>query len=53
MFYQIFQSPKVKQWAITSYKQSIYELPHKLLDDLKLRALGNYDMSGKCQNSIE
>ena len=37
MFYQIFLSPQVKQWAIITYKHGIYELPHELLNDLRLR----------------
>ena len=41
MFYQIFLSPQEKQWAIISYKHGIYELPHDLRNDLKLRILGN------------
>ena len=41
MFYQIFLSPLVKQWAIITYKHCIYELTQKLLNDLKLRILGN------------
>ena len=30
MFYQIFLSPKVKRYAIITYKHDIYELPHEL-----------------------
>ena len=41
MFYQIFLSPQVKRWAIITYKHDIYELPHELPNDLKLRKLGN------------
>ena len=33
MFYQIFLSPQVKQYAIITYKYGMYELPN----DLKLR----------------
>ena len=40
MFYQIFLSTQVKQWAIITYKHSIYELPHELPYDLRLRKLG-------------
>ena len=29
MFYQMFLSPQVKQYAIISYKHGIYELPHE------------------------
>ena len=39
--YQIFFSPQVKQWAIITYKHGIYELPHELPNDLRLRILGN------------
>ena len=35
MLYQIFLSPQMKQSAIFSNKQGVYELPHKLLNDLK------------------
>ena len=41
MFYQIFTSPQVKQWDIISFKHGIYDLPHELPNDLKLRNLGN------------
>ena len=46
MFYQIFLSAQVKQWAIITYKHCIYELPHELPNDLRLlrkdlRKLGN------------
>ena len=34
MFYQIFLSPQVKRWAITTYKHGIYELPVDLPNDL-------------------
>ena len=53
MFYQIFLSPQVKQSVIISNKLGIYELPHELPNDLRLRILGNYDKSGKSQNFIE
>ena len=41
MFYQIFLPPQVKQWAIVTYKNNIYELPHELPNDLRLRVLEN------------
>ena len=41
MFYQIFLSPQVKRWVIMTYKHGIYELPHELPNDLRLRKLGN------------
>ena len=39
MFYQIFLSPQVKQWAIITYKHGIYDLSHELTNDLRI--LGN------------
>ena len=53
MFYQIFLSTQVKQWAIINYKHDIYELPDELPNDLSLWILENYEISGKCLNSIE
>ena len=41
MFYQIFLSPQVKRCTIIVYKHCIYELPHELRNNLKLRILGN------------
>ena len=41
MFHQISLSPQVKQCAIITSKQGIYELSHELLNDLRLRILGN------------
>ena len=41
MFYQTFLSPQLKRCAIITYKHGMYELPHQLLNDLKLRILGN------------
>ena len=41
MFYQIFLSSQVKQWAIITYKHGMYELPQELPNDLILRILGN------------
>ena len=39
MFYQIFLSPQVKRWANVTYKRGIYEFPHKLPKNLRLRVL--------------
>ena len=39
MFYQFFLSPQVKWCAIITYKHGIYELPHKLPKELRLRIL--------------
>ena len=41
MVCQIFVSPQVKRWAIITYKHCIYELPHELPNNLRLRILGN------------
>ena len=42
MFYPIFLSPQVKRWAIITYKYGIYQLPHVLPNDFRLRMkLGN------------
>ena len=39
MFFQIFLSPQVKWSAIISNKHGIYEFPHELSNDLRLRIL--------------
>ena len=41
MFYQIFLSLQVKRCAIITYEHGIYELLHGLLNNLRLRILGN------------
>ena len=44
MFYQISLSPQVKRCAIITYKHGIYDLPHELPNDFRLkdlRKLGN------------
>ena len=40
MFYQLF-SPQVKRRVIISNKHGIYELPHELPNDLRLKILQN------------
>ena len=40
-------------YQIISNKQGIYELPHQLPNDSRLRILGNQERSGKFQNFIE
>ena len=40
MFYQIFLLSQEKRRAIVTYKHNIYELPHELPNDLRLRNLG-------------
>ena len=43
----------MKRWTIITYKYGIYELPHELPKDLRLRILGKYEISGKCLNLKE
>ena len=38
---------------IISSKYGIYELAHELLKDVRLRILGNEEISGKSKNFIE
>ena len=44
---------QVRRCAIITYKIPIYELPNKLLIDLRLRILINYEVSGKFLNFIK
>ena len=53
MLYQIFFSQQVKQSVIISDKHGIYELPHDLPNDLRLRILGKWEGSRKYQNFRE
>ena len=53
MFYQIFLQPQVKRSAIISNKQGIYELPHELPNDLRLRISENKENSGESPNLLE
>ena len=53
IFCQIFLSPQVKRWPIITYKHCIYELPHGLLNVLRLRILRNEEILGKYPNPIE
>ena len=52
MVEQIFLSPQVKQSVIISDKYGIYELPHELPDDLRLRKLGNIRKTSKFRRII-
>ena len=52
MLYQIFLLPQVKRCANITYKHGIYEFPHELLDDLRLRILGSYKILEKDPNFI-
>ena len=53
MFYQLFLLPQVKRCAIITYKHGIYELPHELPNDLRLKVLENLEISRNCPNFIE
>ena len=53
MFYQIFLPPQMRRNAIISNKQKVYELPHELLNDLRLRILGNKEDSGESPGLLE
>ena len=53
MFDQIFLSLQVKRRVIISNKNGIYELSHKLPNDLRRTVLGNKETSAKYQNMIE
>ena len=53
MFYQIFLLPKVKGCAIITCKHGIYELPHKLANNLRLRKLGNIRNVSKLHRMID
>ena len=41
MIYQLFLSTQVKRWTTITYKHGIYEFPHELPNNLRLRKLGN------------
>ena len=46
MFYQILLSQQVKRCKIITYKKGgIYELSHELQNDLRLRIIGNQEIS--------
>ena len=49
---KIMSQTYVKIFVYSSIS-SIYELPHELLNDLRLRILGSEEMSGKLHNFIE
>ena len=60
MFYRIFLSPQVKRSVIISSKQGVYELPHELPNNLRLRIrilglriLGNKEKLEESPNLLE
>ena len=52
MFYQIFLSSQVKRCAIITYQHGIYELPHGLPNNVRLRKLGNIKKVSKLHRMI-
>ena len=55
MFFKVFVSPQVKRIVIISNKHGIYELPHELPNDLRLkdlRKLGNIQKISKFHRII-
>ena len=46
----MFVSPEVKRIVIISHKHGIRVLLHQLPNELKLRSLGNQEISRRCQN---
>ena len=53
VFQKSLHSPQVKRHLIFSVKNIIYVLPHKLLNHLTLRILGNQEILGKGQDWLE
>ena len=45
--------PQVTRRVIITYKDVMYELPHKLPNGLRFRILGNLEISGKQLDFIE
>ena len=52
VFQKSLHSPQVKRHLIFSAKNIIYVLPHKLLNHLTLRILGNQEILGKGQRLV-
>ena len=53
MFYQMFLEPIVKRSPIISNKQGVYELPHVLPNDLRLRIIESKEKYGESLNLVE
>ena len=53
LLYQVFFSLQVKRSLIISNKHGITELSLELLNDLRLKILGNKERSREFQNFIE
>ena len=52
-FHQIFLSPKIKRCMNITYKYGIYQLPHELLNDLRIRILKKTEKSENGLKLIE
>ena len=53
MFYQILLLLQVKRCAIITYKHGIFEFPHELLNDLRLKILVNDEILRKYLNLMD
>ena len=53
MFYQIFLLLQEKRCAIITYKHGMFEFPHELLNDLRLKILGNDEILRKYLNLMD
>ena len=53
MFQYRPNQPQVKRNVISSIANLLYELPHELLNDLRLMILGNKEILGKSQILVE
>ena len=53
MFDQIFFSPQMKRNVIIGNNYGIFELPHQLLNNLRLRILDKKEKSGKSHKRLE
>ena len=40
-FLDVFLSPQMQRWEVITYKHGIYQLPHELPKDLRLRILSH------------
>ena len=52
MFCQTFLSLQVKRCVIITYKHGMYELPHEMLNNLRLRKLGTFGKVFKLHRMI-
>ena len=52
MFYQIFLSPQVKRLIIITYKQGIYQLPHKVPNNLSAQFIRKPELTTNIPRAI-